>query len=212
MQMRDANSPAIELAIIQKLRKPLLVLATIVFAFGFVFIGSKWPDNQFVHEMIEWLGTALIVTCILGRTWTSLYISGRKDVTLVMNGPYSVSRNPLYFFSVLGAIGIGAQVGSLMSAVVVGLLVWALFELVVIEEEKTLGAIYGRAYSDYRARVPRFLPRFSQWQGNALVTVHIDRVVRTFIDACVFLVAIPVAELVEHFQDLGWIPILFRVP
>jgi protein-S-isoprenylcysteine O-methyltransferase Ste14 len=212
MQMRDANSPAIELAIIQKFRKPLLLLAVFVLAFGFVFVGSTWPDDRPIHELINWFGVALIVICILGRTWSSLYISGRKDVALVTNGPYSVCRNPLYFFSIVGAVGVGAQFGSFVSALVVGSLVWAVFELVVIEEEKMLGAVYGRAYADYCARVPRFFPRFSQWHGNNLVNVHVDRVVRTFIDACVFLIAIPVADIVGHFQDLGYIPILFRVP
>jgi len=210
--MRPADSPAIQLAIVQKFRKPLLLAAALVFIFAFVFIGSTWPDNQYVHELIEWFGTGLIVTCILGRTWASLYISGRKDATLVMSGPYSVSRNPLYFFSVLGAAGIGAQVGSLVSAFAVGAVVWALFELVVLEEEKVLATVYGRTYSDYCERVPRFFPRFSLWQGNNLVSVHIDRVMRTFFDACIFLAAIPIAEGIEYLQDLGYIPVIFRLP
>ena len=39
--------------------------------------------------MIEWAGIVLIVACILGRTWASLYIGGRKIDALVMDGPYS---------------------------------------------------------------------------------------------------------------------------
>jgi hypothetical protein len=36
--------------------------------------------------------------------------------------------------------------------------------------------------------------------------------VRTFVDACVFLAAIPAAEFFESMQEAGLIPILFRAP
>ncbi|MGZ5811021.1 MAG: methyltransferase family protein [Xanthobacteraceae bacterium] len=212
MQTRDANSPAIVLSAVQKLRKPLLVFAVVLLGLGYVFVGSKWPDGHLPHEIIEWCGRALIIACILGRTWSSFYISGRKDVALVMTGPYSICRNPLYFFSVLGAIGVGAQLGSIVSAVVIGFLVWALFQLVILEEEKMLETVYGRAYMEYCGQVPRLLPRPSLWHGNDVVEVHVNRVARTFVDACVFLLAIPAAEAVGFLQESGIIPVLFRLP
>jgi hypothetical protein len=175
-------------------------------------MGSRWPDGQFAHEGIEVTGIILIVLCILGRTWCSVYIAGRKDVNLVTVGPYSVSRNPLYFFSILGAVGVGAQFGTFTSALVVGLLAWFVFELVVAQEERSLKEVYGQVYNDYLSRVPRFLPRWSQWRGVATIEIDPQRVTRTFLDACVFLLAIPLAEGLEYLQDTGAISVLFRLP
>ena len=44
---------------------------------------------------------------MVGRIWCLTYSSGYKSSELVTQGPYSVSRNPLYFFSFIGLIGIG---------------------------------------------------------------------------------------------------------
>jgi protein-S-isoprenylcysteine O-methyltransferase Ste14 len=212
MHIRKSSAPAIELATVQLLRKRLVMGAVGLMFACLLFIGSRWEDGHELHEGIEIFGIALIGICILGRTWASYYIAGKKDVALVTFGPYSVCRNPLYFFSVIGAIGVGAQVGSIVYALVLGVSTWMLFSLVAQEEEKALEAAYGQTYRDYCARVRRFLPRLSQWRGARIEDVKFDRVTRTFIDACVFLLAIPIAETVEYLQDTGIIPVLLRVP
>jgi protein-S-isoprenylcysteine O-methyltransferase Ste14 len=212
MHQRDETSPPIVLGLAQLLRKRLLLLATVALSACFVVFGSRWPDGYLVHKSIESVGILLIGICIVGRTWSSFYIAGRKDVSLVMIGPYSVCRNPLYVFSILGAAGVGAQLGSIVIMVLVGLLAWFVFDLVVREEEKSLEEVYGRPYREYCARVPRFLPRFSQWQGVSTIEIDMRRVTRTFVDACVFLLAIPLAEVLEYFQDTGAITVLFRLP
>jgi hypothetical protein len=37
-------------------------------------------------------------------------------------------------------------------------------------------------------------------------------VVTTFLDACFFLAAIPLAEFFEQLQRIGFIPVLLRLP
>jgi len=190
----------------------MIAAAVVVLCVCVVFVGSKWEDGHALHEGIEIIGVILIATCIIGRTWTSLYIGGKKDVALVMTGPYSVCRNPLYFFSIIGAIGVGAQIGSVVFALILGISTWVLFCLVAQKEELALEATYGADYRDYCNRVNRFLPRFSLWQGDSVINVHVANVTRTFIDACVFLLAIPIAETIEYLQGTGMIPVLLRVP
>ena len=69
---------------------------------------SRWRvPYPHLYALIEKAGLALIVICILGRTWCTLYIGGRKKRELINKGPYSVVRNPLYFFTTIGAAGIG---------------------------------------------------------------------------------------------------------
>jgi protein-S-isoprenylcysteine O-methyltransferase Ste14 len=43
------------------------------------------------------------------RLWCSLYISGYKNSQLITSGPYSLCRNPLYFFSFVGFAALCAR-------------------------------------------------------------------------------------------------------
>src|ERR1041384_3442899 len=120
------------IAKVQLIRKAALAIAVAGGVMSFAVTNSSHPSGESTHEMIEWVGIVLIVVCILGRTWCTLYIGGRKIDQFVTEGPYSVSRNPLYFFSILGAAGAGAQLGSVTAGVVFGALAWIVFRVVVI--------------------------------------------------------------------------------
>src|SRR5262245_55058372 len=124
------------IAEVQNVRKLVLGFAIATGAVVFALTGSRYSSD--VHEMLEWLGILAIIVCILGRTWCSLYIGGRKIVQFVSHGPYSVSRNPLYFFSIVGAFGVGAQLGSVVAGLVCAALAWMVFYVVVLQEEKLL--------------------------------------------------------------------------
>ena len=196
----------------QVLRK--LVIATSV-ALAVVFLivaASEWEDGSAMHEGIEWAGIALIVICILGRTWSTLFIGGRKNSALTMDGPYSVSRNPLYLFSIIGAAGVGAQFGSFTVALVCGFFAWVVFLWTVWREEAALLATFGDDYRQYMARVPRFLPNPGLWHSPPTLTVNPGLIVTTFLDAAVFLAAIPIAELFEWLHAIGALPTLLVVP
>jgi protein-S-isoprenylcysteine O-methyltransferase Ste14 len=197
---------------VQAIRKIVLYAAVAVGVFVFAVTTSIYPSGETLHEMIEWLGIVLIVVCILGRTWSSLYIGGRKIEEFVQTGPYSVMRNPLYFFSFLGAAGVGMQVGSVTLGLFCAVIAWMVFYVVVQQEEQVLAARYGDPYRDYLARVPRFLPNPRLWHDEPTLTIRPPRVVMTFADALVFLLAVPLAELFEHLQDTGAIPVLLRLP
>ena len=196
----------------QAIRKALLAIA-VVLAIAFLLIGgSRWPNGGWMHESIEWAGLILIGLCILGRMWCTMYIGGRKNRALVTVGPYSVSRNPLYVFSIIGAVGVGAQVGSLLAALVCGFIVWAIFLWTALREEAALSAAFANSYHLYVERVPRFLPKFSLWQAPATLVVEPRFILATFFDALVFLIAIPLAEGLEYLHDIGSLPAYLLVP
>ena len=196
----------------QVMRK-LVLLASVVLAVVFLIVAtSQWEDGSTIHEGIEWAGVTLIVICILGRTWSTLFIGGRKNNALTTDGPYSVSRNPLYLFSIIGAAGVGAQFGSFTVALVCGLFAWMVFLWTVWREEASLLRSFGDDYRKYVARVPRFLPNPALWHSPPTLTVNPRLIVTTFFDAAIFLVAIPIAELFEWLHEIGALPTLLVVP
>jgi protein-S-isoprenylcysteine O-methyltransferase Ste14 len=200
------------IATVQTIRKIVLFAVITVGIFIFAVTNSRYPSGETTHEMIEWIGIILIVVCILGRTWASLYIGGRKIDELVTTGPYSIMRNPLYSFSFLGAAGAGAQTGSLVLALICGALAYIVFYVVVLQEEKLLLERYGEKYRTFMARVPRFLPNPRLWRDEQTLTIRPPRVLTTFADALVFLLAVPVAEGFEYLQEIGTIPVLLVLP
>jgi protein-S-isoprenylcysteine O-methyltransferase Ste14 len=155
------------------------------------------------HEGVEALGLALIILAIVGRGWCSLYIGGRKKAEIVDRGPYSVTRNPLYVFSFIGAFGIGAQTGSLMIGAVFALAAFIVFLRTVGWEEAWLSEHFGETYAAYRNRTPRFWPDVSRWRDAEELIVRPAFFLRTLRDGLTFLAAIPVMEGIEHLQSTG---------
>jgi len=210
MKTSTLAPPPVDIASVQMARKLGFLVTLALFAGLFFFGASVWSET--VYETIRWIGAALIFVCISGRTWCSLYIGGRKNYELVTIGPYSISRNPLYVFSIIGAIGVGAQFGAASVAILAGLCAWLIHVLVVRQEERLLLALQGEVYAKYLAEVPRFFPRFSRWKNVDVLEVRTRAFARTFADACIFLGAIPAAAGLELLHDLGLLRVFFRLP
>lgn len=193
-------------------RKIALALACLLGIGVFMFADSYWPDDGPVHETIEWTGIALIAICVIGRTWCSLYIGKRKNKEVVQDGPYSVVRNPLYMFSIVGAIGVGAQAGGITSSLVCGFLTWAVLSRMAQIEEDHMVEKFGAQYFDYMTRVPRLWPAFSLYHSRKSLEVFPSQIVATFLDASVFFVAVPVMELFDYLHGVGTLPTTIWLP
>jgi protein-S-isoprenylcysteine O-methyltransferase Ste14 len=169
----------------------------------------EWPR---AHRGIQWSGLLLILICILGRTWCTLYIGGQKQRELVTKGPYSVVRNPLYLFTLFGAAGIGALSGSVVMAAMCAGFATVVFRSVVLQEEQFLLATFPHEFPAYAERVPRFLPRLSAWQDADQLIVKPRLVHRTFLDASLFLIAVPLVGMKALVRDFLWLPTVLNLP
>ncbi|TKT82758.1 isoprenylcysteine carboxylmethyltransferase family protein [Aquamicrobium sp. LC103] len=203
--MSDENAKS--LASYQSARRFVLALLIALICFVLVFAASL--QNELMHERIESLGLALILVGIGGRLWSILYIGGRKSAEVVSTGPYSVMRNPLYFFSTIAAAGVGAQTGSYVVATLFAVLCAIVFHVVALREERHLKATLGAPYLDYIGRVPRFLPNPRLFRDDCEVTFRPRLFNTTLLDGLIFLVSIPFFELIEEGQEIGLIPVLF---
>lgn len=107
------------------------------------------------------------------RLWATLYIGGRKAKGVIDLGPYSVCRNPLYWGTVMVLL---SQVLLFKSAIfAVGMIVPVVIYLlgVVPAEEAYLTQKLGEPYLDYRRRVPRWWPRWSQYTSPEVIDVDV---------------------------------------
>ncbi len=196
----------------QRRRKWLIrVLSVAVVAVVFA-VGSAWPPDSLAHHAIENAGIGLILICIAGRTWSTLYIGGHKKESLIDIGPYSLVRNPLYVFSLIGAVGVGLTVASLVVGAAFGLITFVIFNGVIAREEQYLSAYFGAPYRDYCDRVSRWWPQFAGWRDAEEIVTRPALIAVTFRDACLFLLAVPIAATIGYLQQTGTLPALVYLP
>jgi len=189
-----------------------LLFAVAVIGVGIAAVtSSAWPADTFVRPAVKAIGIGLIVVCIIGRTWSRLYVGWHKTRRLISAGPYSVCRNPLYSFSILGATGAFAQSGSITATLMVAIAVSYVLYLVTLSEEQILAGLHDKTYQIYMQDVPRFLPRLSLWHDVEMVEARPLDMLKTFLEGCLFLLAIPIFSLIEYCQNIGILPILFRI-
>lgn len=193
----------------QSIRIGLLRLGAIILLPLLILTHPYFGGDGLIYELMEVVGTLLIIACVLGRFWSILYVGKHKNRGVVTDGPYSITRNPLYFFSTIGAFGVGLLFGKLTLALVLGIGVFAILYRTALKEQAYLTAEFGAAYADYATRVPMFLPDLRLFRTSDDVTVSAAAIRRNLLDAFVFLSAIPLAELSAALHEhTHWMPLV----
>jgi protein-S-isoprenylcysteine O-methyltransferase Ste14 len=190
------------------------VIVWIAVMLGIMLLMASAPmsdEDALWHETVERLGVFFIVVGVIGRTWCSMYIGGSKLKRLVTEGPYSMTRNPLYVFSTIAAFGLGSQLGSLVFALLCAAAAIAIFLIVISHEERALVRLFPFDYTLYKAEVPRFFPTFGLWRDAETISVRPALVRRTFFDALLFLFAVPLVKGLEGLRELLMTVPIFRL-
>ena len=118
-------------------------------------------------------GLAAILAGGVFRLWATLHIGGRKGRTVVDDGPYSLTRNPLYFGIFLTTLSVAAFLQSPGLAVGLTLAAWSYLQVTVQSEERRLSAKLGQDFRDYCGRISRFWPRLATFQTPELLSVDV---------------------------------------
>lgn len=112
------------------------------------------------------------------RVWGTAYISAgvvaSRDMhgaTMLADGPYRRTRNPLYLGTLLHTIGLSILMPPSGAIFAVALL-WAFQIRLALAEEPFLMAQFGKAYLEYAARVPRFVPALTPRVPSAGAMPH----------------------------------------
>ena len=117
------------------------------------------------------------------RFWGVAYAGPLTRVTgavgapsLVVAGPFSHVRNPLYVGNILLYVGVGIMAGALSPWLVISAAAYFVFQysMIVSLEEEFLEKEFGDSYAEYRRNVPRFFPRFTPWRSEKAAGQSVD--------------------------------------
>ena len=146
----------------ERRRRKLTVLFGVAISTLILATNSKWASNVPVAEGFFVVGVSLACVGALGRSWSGIYIAGRKTSTLVMEGPYSCCRNPLYLFSAVGMLGIGLATATITIPAIMAFFFAVYYPMIIRCEEQRLAERHGPVFQSYRSVVPAFWPRVSK--------------------------------------------------
>lgn len=120
----------------------------------------------FARPRLDWLlwGSGVALLGLLLRGYAAGHL--RKHKQLAVSGPYAYTRNPLYFGSMLFAVGFSIAGHSWISAGLLTAYLIVFYPAVIRQEQKELEAHYGAAFVDYASRVPAFWPRLAPATPN----------------------------------------------
>jgi|GEM_PF-103814 len=127
-----------------------------------LFGESRWETSPLIEESLMLLACFMAGIGAFGRIWCSLYIAGYKNNVLVTDGPYSMCRNPLYFFSFVGGIGVSCATETFTIPLLTALAFGIYYPSVIRKEQERLLTLFGDAYRNYCRNVPSFIPSLSR--------------------------------------------------
>jgi protein-S-isoprenylcysteine O-methyltransferase Ste14 len=193
-----------------KYRSVLLRLFSGTLLLLLLFSKSRWNGHILGH-LLMLSGILLAAIGAIGRIWCAIFIAGHKDQTLVTVGPYSISRNPLYLFSLLGAIGVGLASESLLTPGIICLGFILYYPLVIRQEEEELQMRHEEIFQYYIKKTPRIIPDLALFHEPEEYRVYPRTFRKTLKDALWFLWAAGLINLLRCLQASGLWPVVMEI-
>ena len=150
------------------------------------------------------LGFMLVVFGSFGRIWASLYIEGNKTKNLITAGPFSMVRNPLYFFSLMMLFGFSFALKAIYLPLTL-LLIFILFHVPTIaNEERKLKNNHGEKFENYMKSTPTLIPNILKYKKPEVgekVLVKISRINGVLIEVIGYLFLYTLIDIVYFILD-----------
>lgn len=141
---------------------PVYFLAALI---AMAYLHYELPGAQIVGTPLRYAGVGLIVAGLGLVSWAALLFHRagtairpfQVSSALVAEGPYRVTRNPMYLAMTVILLGTAILLGSATPFVVVPVFAVLIQWRFIRMEEGALEAKFGQAYRDYKAGVRRWL-------------------------------------------------------
>jgi protein-S-isoprenylcysteine O-methyltransferase Ste14 len=197
---------------VEKLRIHISQIFAVLLVVLICFSGSLWEDKApLVNTVLFLLGVVLVGIGSIGRLWCSVYIAGYKTGHLVTQGPYSMCRNPLYFFSLLGALGLGFISETFLIPVLILIGFATYYPLVIESEEAELAKLHKNEFEMYFKKVPKFFPKISYLTEPEEYIVKPAVFKRHMFSAIWFIWLMGILEIIEELHELKILPTIFNI-
>lgn len=106
------------------------------------------------------VGFLLMMTGMFFRGWSSGYIN--KDKELATEGPYSLTRNPLYFGSLILGCGIAVACNHTVAYLIFLVYYLTYFTFLIAIERKRMRQRFGRQYEEWAKKANLFFPKIKK--------------------------------------------------
>ena len=124
-----------------------------------------WPIKRIILAPFNYLGLGFILIGVVLNVWSAKVLREKKTTidfyeipnSLVVTGPFSRSRNPIYLSGVILSFGLAILLGSLIAFLFPIALLVILDRLYIPSEEKSLEKTFGGRYLDYKNKVGRWI-------------------------------------------------------
>ena len=141
--------------------------------FGLDIRGSFWDGNLWIY--LTGKQEAMLVSMVIGYTIAffgiMLLIAGWREVyrankagRLATGGPYALVRHPQYTGIFLIFFGEGVVHWPTVFSLTAFPITVIAYTLLARREERTMLEKFGDEYSEYKRRVPMFLPHWRDWR------------------------------------------------
>ena len=145
-----------------KILPPFWFLFSIILMAGF---HKLLPVKQLMTPPLTYWGIGAIVIGILMVLYCAQLFRQKgttikpfeESSSLVKEGLFRYSRNPIYLGMIVFLFGLWVVLGSLTPLGVIPVFAWLIQEKFIKEEEKMLEEKFGEEYKEYKARVRRWL-------------------------------------------------------
>ena len=196
-------------SMIERMRIQISKIFGLILLVIILVTSSRWEDVPLASDLIFLIGCIFVGIGSLGRIWCSLYVSGYKNHTLVTYGPYSISRNPLYFFSMIGGVGVGLATETLLIPFIIVVLFLIYYSSVIKSEERRLLNLHGEEFKRYCDKTPSFIPKLSLFEEPEEYIVNPKIFRKNIIRAIWFIWLLGIMQIIEAFHETGFLPIYF---
>jgi protein-S-isoprenylcysteine O-methyltransferase Ste14 len=200
---------------------PLLLIIIVIPALIAVKGTAPGDNGVDVEDVWELVCIAISFVGLLVRVYTVGHAPGgtsgrntKRQIADVLNttGAYSLVRNPLYVGNFLITLGVVAYVRVWWLVLIYVLMFWLFYERIIFLEETFLREKFGKAWDDWAARTPVFIPKLKGFEKPAVrfsIRSVISKESYVFVNIVLAYVFLEVLEglISEHeFElDLPWI-------
>jgi protein-S-isoprenylcysteine O-methyltransferase Ste14 len=185
----------------------------VIAAFLIVFFTKAFVEYETpLHEAVEYIGYLLVAFCALGRLYATAFLGGHKNATLITYGAFSMTRNPLYFCSLVGMTGIAMISGHILIIVGIPVFFLVLYHQLIKREEEFLLETFGADYAAYMASTPRLWPNVGKYNAPERIETVPTYLNKAFKDAIWWFVPFPLFEVIEMLHESGIITPIAMMP